>query len=273
MECFYINLDSANTRRINLESNLLEHKSEKWNLSRFPAFDTSYVDSNKVSGNLMPAEKACFLSHKYLIGAHLNDKDPILIMEDDAVFGKHTCEIVDRFLPDDNSLDWDILFTDICVPQLSTMVDLIKLRDQLSAKNKITLINLINIPFAGATAYIVNSKSKAKIFELLDAEDALDTPYDLFLRKLIYEKKINGFSFFPFITSLSEFSEPSQIQQNDTQATDLILNMFRKMIWMDRDLDKQKPLLDDINQRLCDEESRLFGTLFAVMASRNFKHK
>jgi GR25 family glycosyltransferase involved in LPS biosynthesis len=272
MECFYINLDSANTRRVNLENNFLEHKIENWSLTRFPAIDTSYIHAHKVGGNLRPGEKACFFSHKNLIGAHLNNKNPILIMEDDAAFGKHTCKIVDGLLAN-NNLDWDILYTDFIAPDISTMADLIQWRHQLSPKNDVTILNLSEIPFAGSTSYILNSKSIRKIFDLLDAEDVLDIPYDLYLRNLIYEKKINGFSFFPFITSLSEFSESSQIQQNDMQATDLILSTFRKMIWMDRDLENQKPLLDDIHQKLCDEESKLFGTIFAAIISKNFKLK
>jgi hypothetical protein len=34
------------------------------------------------------------------------------------------------------------------------------------------------------------------------------------------------------------------------------------MIWMERDLEAQKAVLHEIDSRLCDDESRLFGVLF-----------
>lgn len=74
MECFYINLNSEHTRRAHLEQNFLENKRGEWSLTRFPAIDTSYIDANEVFGTLGSSEKACFLSHKHLIGSNLNNK-------------------------------------------------------------------------------------------------------------------------------------------------------------------------------------------------------
>lgn len=95
-------------------------------------------------------------------------------MEDDAVFGKHTCEIIDDFLINNRDFEWDILFTDICVLQIQMMVELIRLRHKITSANKvIRLLKLDDIPFAGSTAYILNAKSKRKIYNLLNAEEVL----------------------------------------------------------------------------------------------------
>jgi len=134
-------------------------------------------------------------------------------------------------------------------------------------------LDLADITFAGSTSYILNPNSTSKIFNYLDAKKELNIPYDLYLRQLIHESKIKGYSFFPFITSLSEFSDISQIQQIEPQAADLIWNLFRKMIWLERDLEQHKQVLEYINQNLCDEESKMFGTLFSAMISKNFKPK
>jgi len=56
--------------------------------------------------------------------------------------------------------------------------------------------------FAGSTAYLVNAKSRQKIYDLLDAVQEIDIPYDLYLRHLVHSSALKGFSLFPFVTSL-----------------------------------------------------------------------
>lgn len=273
MDCFYINLDSAKTRKIHLEQSFSEHKREHWNLRRFSAIDADCVQSNNVPGTLAPSAKACFLSHRQIIKSNLTDERPILLMEDDVALGRHTCEAVDNLLRNEKTLDWDVAFTDVCIPLLQTMVDLVRLRRQLAATGQIVLLDLVKMVFGGSAAYVVNGRSKRKLAAMLDATDSLSIPYDLFLRKLVYEKKLSAFVFFPFITSLSDFSEVSQIQTSAGSAADLLWNTFRKLIWMDRDLKRQETILGEITSRLCDEESRVFGPIFAAMASKEYQPK
>ncbi|HWR01604.1 MAG TPA: hypothetical protein VN371_07035 [Chlorobaculum sp.] len=134
------------------------------------------------------------------------------------------------------------------------------------------IINLKNLaPFAGATAYVINGQSVRKLSDLLDIHNILNTPYDLYLRNLIYQSRINAYVSFPFVTSLSVNSELSSIQSSDASATALIWNMFRKLIWMERDMDQYTTALEHINDNLCDEESRSFAPILAAMVSKNFK--
>jgi GR25 family glycosyltransferase involved in LPS biosynthesis len=224
----------------------------------------------KIPGSLRSNEKACFLSHKFAIKQNLNAIEPILIMEDDAVIGKSTCEILDNFIKLGNKFEWDILFTDICVPQPTIMIELIELRKKLSAGNKTQILNLADFVFAGATSYILNPNSLEKVFRLLDAKDSLDIPYDLYLRELIFENKLKGFVIFPFVTTLSNESDTSQIQLDDTANTDLVWNTFRKMIWMDRKIEDSKLFLERINHDVCDEESKQFGTIISACISNKF---
>jgi len=273
MDCYYINLDSARTRRAYLEENFSAHKREDWTLQRFAAIDVQHVSARNIPGSLRPAEKACFLSHRQLLQNCLGDDKDILVMEDDTSFGRHSCAAVEDFLRQRNSRTWDIVYTDITVPRLETMVELIHCRHQLAAAGQLTLIDLSNVVFAGAVAYIVNGKSKRKLAALLDCAYGLNVPYDLYLRKLIQQKQLAAFTFFPFITSVSEAGDTSQVQTGNGLNTDRIWSSFRKMVWVDRDLEAQKPLLREIDSRLCDEESRLFGVLFSALTSRHFRPK
>jgi GR25 family glycosyltransferase involved in LPS biosynthesis len=265
MDCFYINLDSATQRRAKLENNFAAIKKPHWNLTRFAAVDTVFVKDNDIKGATKPAEKACFLSHKFLIGSKLAHEGTIFIVEDDATFGIRTCNLIDAILKQNKNMDWDILFADVCIPQLVTMVELLKYRRELSARKvDIAFLELSNVGFAGSTAYLINGKSKQKIYDLLDRFSQLDLPYDLYLRYLIHTSALKGFSLFPFVTSLSEFSEMSQIKLADTSQPDLAWNMFRKMIWVERNLDNCKSLLGAIKNTLRDDHMAAFGSLFSA---------
>ncbi len=273
MDCYYINLDAATSRRVRLEQNFSEHAREPWCLQRYPAVDTDQVKSSGIEGTLAPSAMACFLSHRRLIEANLTDERPILVLEDDAALGEDTCGTIDRFLEGSSDLEWDIAFTDVCIPFAHTMIDLIRLRRQWAATGQVTLLDLSKMAFGGSTAYIVNGRSKRKVAALLEAAARIDVPYDLYLRNMFREKRLAGFVFFPFITSLSELSEASQVQSNDAATTDLIWNTFRKLIWLNRSADRQQAALALIESQLCDDESRLFAPLFAAMTSQSYRPK
>ena len=273
MECFYINLDIASNRKLNIENNFLENKIGQWSLTRFPAIDVKYVEHHKIAGKLRSAEKACFLSHKFAIKQNLNSREPILMMEDDAEIGKSTCAVLDNFIENGNKFEWDIMFTDVCFTRPTVMIELIQLRKQLSVRNEIRMLNLADFVFGGATSYILNPKSLEKVFHLLDAKTALDIPYDIYLRELIRENKLKGFVIFPFVTTLSSVSDKSQIQLEETANTDLVWNTFRKMIWMDRKLEDSESSLNKINRDICDEESKKFGTIISACISNKYVRK
>jgi GR25 family glycosyltransferase involved in LPS biosynthesis len=265
MDCFYINLDSATERRARLESNFNAVKKPNWTLARFAAIDTDYIKQNEIRGTTSPGEKGCFLSHKFLIGQNLDREGPILIVEDDAAFGYRTCTLIDAILKQNETLDWDILFTDVCITNLKKMIDLLQYRRDMTAKKiDIAFMELIKMGFAGSTAYIVNAKSKKKLYDLLAVADVIDLPYDLYLRHLIHSSKLNGYSLFPFVTSLSEFSEDSQIKSAATDRPDIAWNMFRKMVWVERNLAKCKTGLESVKNRLSDAEMSAFKPLFAA---------
>jgi GR25 family glycosyltransferase involved in LPS biosynthesis len=269
VDCFYINLDSATERRAAIEANFLQHKTGDWTLSRFAAVDTNYVRANNIPGTLTPSEKACFLSHKFLIKAQRNNETPVLLMEDDSIFGKSTCSLIDDHLLNKSDSDWDILFTDIAVTSLQQMVELTQLRP----KFHFGVLNLASIWFAGASSYIVNPKSINKIIDLMDRETSLDIPYDLYLRELIRKNEIRAYTFFPFATSLSELASQSQIEHNDGSALALIWDTFRKLTWFDRDIEMQKSNLGKVDRTISDDECKMFGTLFAAMMFESKKDK
>lgn len=273
VECFYINLDSAAQRREYLENNFNAVKSPHWRLSRYPARDAAFVAAHNLPGRLRPAEKACFASHRDLIHQSMQFEGHVMILEDDAQFGQKTCAAIDQQIIANPMLTgWDIIYTDVCIPNIEDMVQLIRGRQQLEPE-RLNFFDLRAVPYAGATAYIVNQHSKRKVHDLLSQMPSLDVPYDLYLKKLVMEGKITALAAFPFVTTLSDYSESSQIQQGGHQATETVLNLFRKMIWRERDIARHRALLEALDRDFCDDESRAFAVLWAVMANRNFTIK
>jgi GR25 family glycosyltransferase involved in LPS biosynthesis len=288
MDCIYINLNSATERRLKFESNFEARKTPNWTLSRFAAIDTDTVKNNNVAGECSPAEKGCFLSHKVIIESNLAHDKSIFILEDDASFGVRTCNLIDGILAQNRNLDWDILFTDVCIPHLTTMMDLLKFRRELTAKKiEVAFMKLSKTNFNGSTAYIVNAKSKQKLFDQLNYATELNIPYDLYLRSLIHISALKGYSLFPFVTSLSDFSDISQVKLPGANRDELTWNMFRKMIWLERNLASCTSALESIKDGLSeqnlaahadmvsspDKELKAFGILFSSMTAQRAQQR
>ncbi|THC43813.1 glycosyltransferase family 25 protein [Massilia sp. Mn16-1_5] len=271
MKCIYINLERATGRRAQLEANWAEYGGSDWQLERFPAVDARYIEETNVPGSLKPGEKGCFFSHSAVIEMNRGATAPIFIVEDDMVLGQSTAATINNFLGVCDSYDWDIAYTDVCIPLPQTMLDLVKLRHELTDSGEVRLLDVKDFPFAGSTAYLVNHRSLDKLAGLLAQEEELNYPYDLVLRRLIYERKLKGLVFFPFVTSLSDESNVSQIQQS--VSADVIWNGFRRLMWVDRDLKKVWPSIEQIDRELCDDESRLLGVLFAGMMTKTYTEK
>jgi hypothetical protein len=176
-------------------------------------------------------------------------------------------------------LDWDILFTDVCIANILTMFDLVKHRRSLGEKKiDVEVMNLRGVEFAGSTAYIVNGKSKLKIHKALSAYTNVDLPYDLFLRQLSHRGALNIHSLFPFVTTMSDYCDVSQIKSASLNPIDLAFNMFRKMIWIERNLDRCKAATELFRKTWCrdvpsvniagaDDEMNTFMYLFSSMAA------
>jgi GR25 family glycosyltransferase involved in LPS biosynthesis len=246
---------------------------KNWTLNRFSAIDIHYVNKHKIPGSLRANEKACFLSHRQLIKNNITSKDPILFLEDDAIIGQQTCTILNQILQHHGDFEWDIIYTDVCIHQPDTMIDMINLRKDLKLQQKTQLLNLNNFSFAGATSYIINPLSLIKVDRLLSQEESLDVPYDIYLRTLVEKDILKGYVVFPFITTLSNDSEESQIQLTKTANTDTIWNTFRRMIWLERDLNDFNQITKKIQSDLCDTESVLFSRLIAALISDKFVNK
>ena len=273
MRCFFINLDRLTQRREALERSFVAAAPPTWTLQRVTAIDAEAIRENKIEGTLGPAEKACYLSHAKLIEVNLGGDEPIFILEDDAVFGRKTCHIVDLALKNEaQKLDWDLIYTDVGVTSVGVMADLVRRKRRLAAQKQVEVISLKTLPFFAATAYIVNPKSLSKLHRLLSGSTAINIPYDLMLRKLVQEGRLNAYVLFPFLTSVSDHADASSIQPMETARTELVWNLFRRFIWLEGDFSRHKAVLSAVSHGLS-EESWAYAALWAYMIDPSYKLK
>ena len=266
MECFYINLENQADRRDAIEANFQAHRIEGWNLHRFEAVNTADVARMGTPGSLSAGAKACFLSHRDVIRGAVGSTAPVMIMEDDAIFGPATCRAIDVALGALDEADWDIAFTDICVGDVGTWRDFIRLRREFEHSREIQFFDLAQLHFSGATAYILSPQFLPLFSKLLDDVQSFDAPYDLYQRLLVRQFRLKASVIVPFVTSISNLAEQSSIQTEELGPIG-IMNLFRRMVWMDRNLSSHTETIHRLRAAYSTEETMMFSTLFEALIS------
>jgi GR25 family glycosyltransferase involved in LPS biosynthesis len=271
----YINLKEAHERREVLERRVEALPAREWQVQRFEAIHSSDQACQKLTGRITPAEKACLLSHRSLLTEMLQAgvREPFMVWEDDVEVGACAHQAVMGFVSRTDPAQWDVLFTDLIVPDLLSMLQLLVRGRPLRTRKEVEVLDLSRMSFAGASAYLVNPLSLAKVTDLLHAGTSLDEPYDLLLRRLIHEGKIKGNALFPFVTTVSEGSLASQIQPGDTSPTDLAWTLFRRLSWMESDPEELYPWCNRLSVCHPDPESSVMGVIAAALLSPQFKPK
>lgn len=233
MQCRYINLDHAVERRAAIEASFKKAIRPGWNLARFAAIDTGFVDRHAIAGDRSAAEKACYLSHKTVIETHAASAGHLLVLEDDVEFGVASCEIVDGFLQHNPEAEWDLLFLDVCVQNIGDMATVYFHRERLMKERKVIPLDLAKIPFFGTNAYIVNAGSLEKVLACVEAGLPVDVEYDIYLADQVRQGRLKAAVLFPFVTTLSDHATRSQIQPTSSDKINQARNLFRNLVWLE----------------------------------------
>jgi GR25 family glycosyltransferase involved in LPS biosynthesis len=269
MDCYYINLASETEKRAQLEKNFAQHNTLNWALQRFDALDKNFVQKNNIQGQLSDGAKGCFLSHRQLINQNIGNDAHLFIVEDDIVFCSKTQTMLQKIVntPD---FEWDFLYTDICVPDAGAMIDLFHQKQQCLKSDQLRILDLAEMNFASTAAYIVNQRSIAKLAQILNTIQQLDTPIDLTYRALVHSGQLKAFVTFPFLTSLSSHSEDSNIQVQAHAYTEAVWHGFRKLIWMDGCPQDIQPNLKQIEAGKFTAEAQALMSLLGGTLTENY---
>jgi len=273
MKYLYINLDAAADRRAFVEGNFAACSHRAPAIERVSAIDIATVEANDVPGSNSSGEKACYLSHLKALRQSLEHDEDVLIAEDDVLFSPASTPAIEGVPPAFEGQDWDVVFTDICVPRPRAMVHLFGLVKQARQKGELYYLPLKgDFFFAGATSYIVNRHSKRKLLDLME-QQPLDRPYDLGVRDQIATGKLTAYVILPFATSLSKHGDSSQIQADSFAPTEFAWNSFRRLMWQGRDLSALLADARKIDADFHDDESEVFSTILKAVLSDKIGQK
>lgn len=266
MNIFFINLAAQPARRQFVEDNFAQVRREGWHLNRIEA--VTAAATRNITGNISDTEKACFLSHRRAIEAAQHMSGPVLIAEDDVLFGQTSLIAIESALAGMSEKNWDILFTDLVIPLAAPMADFFLLRQRLAQSGQLILVELGNLPFGGSTAYVVNGGAKEKLGHALAACAFLDLPYDLQLRQWVRERILCAYVAMPFLTTVSAFADMSQVQE--ANLADTVWTAFRRLIWLERDSGAATRLLGAMR---ADPAADAFARILTAMQSPAYTEK
>lgn len=264
--CLFINLAGSHDRRRAVEASFAATAEAGWRLKRFEA--RSPADVVDIPGGLLPTEKACFASHRLALESVLDDEDPVLIVEDDTAFSHRTFQVLDAFLS--HFPDWDVVFADVAVCDFASMVLMASRRDRMVAGGEFKPLDLGKVSWTSASAYAVRGSAKRKLHAALSGPAALDQPYDVFLAGLAHSGQVRIASCFPFLTAPSAAASVSQIQASRAPVFDSTLNAFRRLMWIDRDLDACRRDAEALRSAYDDDTAVLASAIFGAIVSPAF---
>ncbi len=226
MQCHVINVASVKDRRERFVDNFSRFAPPHWTLDVFSALTPA--DVSDIGGSIRPVEKACFASHRRLIGqlARQGLERPPFIFEDDAVVLPQTAGTLPGYLST-LPADWDITFTCIRAGSIGQMLRFFAMYPQL-APHRVAGFDLKVLEFFGTSAYLVNPSKLDRVAAVLGACSSLDQPYDTFLAGMARSGALNIWTCFPFLTSLERCE--STIQLPADRLRDELLTIFTR--WM-----------------------------------------
>lgn len=236
-------------------------------LDRFAAIDAAEAERRNTRGALVWAEKACFLSHAAsLAAAAVADAGrPAWIVEDDVVFGPQTLARVEAALELLQGQPWDVLLTDLYVTDVNDMLELFRTQRRLAGEDKIAVLDLAGMAFAGATSYLVNPAKVAELAARLAQYEVIDLAIDIWFKREAGANRLRCHALFPFATTVAD--TPSQVQPSSLSRQLGWWNAYRMLLWEQTDPAHLEGMLDRLEQGFTDPRSAQMGRIVGGILS------
>lgn len=273
VDLHYINLASRGDRRIFMEEHLSHCGfSKDWNIKRIEGIIPNERQKEEYGSDLSMPELGRFLSHRECLKASLEDKHHCTIIEDDVMFSLNSKGNITQILDQIPINEWDILFTEVALPNPEIALKYFLMRKNLSNASKTILPSLRNIGFSGSRCYIINKNSKIKVENILFGAPPYTVPYDIHMRNKIDDGSIKGYFTFPFLTSFSDLAYFSSIQDPELAQKASIFNAFTSLNWIDSDEKKALEILNrsDYPHKGTDGRAIAFSQIIQALVSENF---
>tara|TARA_A100001011_G_scaffold379558_1_gene445729 strand:- start:3337 stop:4149 length:813 start_codon:yes stop_codon:yes gene_type:complete len=267
MEKFYINVKSDVRRKKEFEKNNKYILNKNHIFKRFCAITPKNEKVRNLKSNLLPLERSIFLSHYELLKQQLKSNSHLWVCEDDTYLDKHTFNSLNKTNID--AYDWDIIFTDVGIGDISNMLFLFDYKKKTS-KEKSILIDLTKFRFFCANSYIINKNSKKKLLEIYEKniEGSVNYMPDLFFQKLTKNGLIKSLCFFPFI-SFSNFKTTKSGVHNNRENE--VFLFFKKLMYHNTNLNELNNRIDKFEHKFPrDNYAHSISRLIGMMLNKEF---
>jgi GR25 family glycosyltransferase involved in LPS biosynthesis len=256
----YLNL-SRNERR---RESLTRHLAEIGAASRYERCEA--VDGRAAADehptSLDPGNLGLWLSHEKIL-RELGDSPAqhLHIIEDDAQLARNFTGLLDGLLGhcDVRFPGWDVLFTDVFLePRTDIFKAYCDKRKLYEESKTYTMIDLARVNFACTTSLVINKSSMGKYARLIAGQWKQGKPIDIFLRELVHTGQLKAFLTIPFITTISEGSNDSDIR-GDIGRSRRVCDLFRRGLFQDADV---HALLTEMQQLTSDSKISSLAALY-----------
>ncbi len=252
----FINLDRSPERRQEMEAQLAALGiADRY--VRFRAIDGNPIANYK--GPLRPGEVGSFLSHFKAIEQLRGHEKPIHIMEDDALMSRQMAPMIEFAIGQGIFNYFDIVFTELYLAfeYLSSirfhkrMYDEYLVNAQTDPLKAFKVLSLEGQIFFGLSSYVVSATAVDRVLSFFrqEAEAGPRVANDIFVNRLLTERKLRVGYLFPFVTSLNmERALDATVSGRNSDRFAAITfgsNLIRYSFYVERDLAGQAaPMLD-----------------------------
>lgn len=226
---YYINLDSAASRREHMES-MLERFDFKKLFKRF-----SGIQPKSSIGTLSIGESGCLLSHINILKIEENSNKLLGVVEDDVMMN-------DKFINNlSNSIgmingEWDIIF--LChtepinnIQRIYTLMKLMHENNLIIGNDKRLIIDANEWYMYGTVGYVINANSKSKLINGIEGflNQNPSLPIDEIINRLARANIINAKMVLPYLIGVNIDLSSQMLNRKNSQFDLLhsfIINLF-----------------------------------------------
>lgn len=229
----YINLDRNTHRRGRIEENFAA-AGVAGRYTRCPA-----VDGKAVAGAhdtpLDPGSLGLWLTHEKIAREFAGTDRHLHVLEDDAVLPRTAAALLDGALQhaDAHLPGWDLLFTDtyIAFEMFRVYESPMKAHER---EGRFAYLDLAPLYLAGMTSFFINRRSVARYGEAIRDQWRAGAPVDMHVRRLIRDRRLRAYVTVPFMTSLSQAGNQSDIR-GDLDVSHRVSDTFRRGFFVEAD--------------------------------------
>jgi len=230
---FYINLDSNAARATAMSRQLVDTGlTERY--QRFPAVNGGSLAAGYAT-ELDPGNLGLWLSQERLTFANRSSPLHLHILEDDVLLPGDAASRFSNLLAqtDAEHPDWDILFTEIFVElSINLFQAILQCKEEHRRTGAVKLYSARGYPFACTSSLFINARSIDKYFRQIEGKWIKGMPIDLYLRASIQQGALNAYVTLPFVTSLSDQTNESDIR-GGVDLSRQVLNIYRRSLFKD----------------------------------------